>query len=59
MQKDGAIVLLGGNQGDAVSYKSFPAARIMGYRWPNEIPIPLKIDMPKINDIYELSTNEA
>ena len=29
------ITLLGGNQGDAVSRMSFPASRVLGYRWPD------------------------
>lgn len=30
----GGVVLLGGNQGNAVSIKAFPTSRIIGYRWP-------------------------
>ncbi|MEQ1716461.1 MAG: TIGR02594 family protein [Hyphomicrobium sp.] len=30
----GKILLLGGNQGDAVSVSAFDAARLIGYRWP-------------------------
>lgn len=32
--KRGTIVLLGGNQGDAVKYSSFLKAQVVGYRWP-------------------------
>lgn len=30
----GKIILLGGNQGDAVSVDAFDAGRLLGYRWP-------------------------
>ena len=29
------VVLLGGNQGDAVSVRAFPRARLVGLRWPS------------------------
>lgn len=32
--KDGKVVLLAGNQGNAVSIKAFPTTNIVGYRWP-------------------------
>lgn len=31
---DASVVLLGGNQGDAVSVAAFPRARLLGFRWP-------------------------
>jgi uncharacterized protein (TIGR02594 family) len=34
----GHVWLLGGNQGDRVSIASFPLTRLLGYRWPPEIP---------------------
>jgi uncharacterized protein (TIGR02594 family) len=30
----GDLLLLGGNQGDSVSVSSYPASRLLGYRWP-------------------------
>lgn len=30
----GKIYTLGGNQGDAVSIKSYPKSQVLGYRWP-------------------------
>lgn len=35
----GNLLVLGGNQGDSVSIKSFPRARVTGYRWPVDVPI--------------------
>lgn len=31
-----SITCLGGNQGDAVTYASFPRSSVLGYRWPTE-----------------------
>jgi uncharacterized protein (TIGR02594 family) len=31
---DTEVILLGGNQSDAVSIASFPVERLLGYRWP-------------------------
>jgi uncharacterized protein (TIGR02594 family) len=33
-----SVVLLGGNQGDAVTVEAFPRARLLGLRWPPVIP---------------------
>lgn len=33
------VALLGGNQGDSVSISSFPRSRVVGYYWPNAVPI--------------------
>jgi uncharacterized protein (TIGR02594 family) len=38
--KSGYIVVLGGNQGDMVSEKSFTTDRLVGYRWPLGVPVP-------------------
>ena len=35
-ETDGQVVLLGGNQGDAVSVAAFPKARLLGFRWPQD-----------------------
>ena len=32
-----SVVLLGGNQGDAVSEVPFKASTVLGYRWPTKI----------------------
>lgn len=31
---DDKLLILGGNQSDAVNIKSFPLTRVVGYRWP-------------------------
>lgn len=33
------IILLGGNQGRAVSIKAFPADHVLGYTWPAAVPL--------------------
>lgn len=58
-RSDGALMLLGGNQGDAVSVKPFQLSRITGYRWPNEVPIPLAVDLPQFTGDEQFSRNEA
>lgn len=32
------LLVLGGNQGDAVSIAQFPEHRVMAYRWPRDVP---------------------
>jgi uncharacterized protein (TIGR02594 family) len=33
------LVVLGGNQGDAVNTKAFPVSRVLGYRLPSYYPV--------------------
>lgn len=52
---DGKIILLGGNQGDAVSVAAFDAARLLGYRWPDEASVP-EASPPRasaVTDVFE------
>jgi uncharacterized protein (TIGR02594 family) len=37
----GNILMLGGNQGNAVSIAAFPRSRVIGYRWPAAEPFPV------------------
>lgn len=37
-----SIILLGGNQGDAVSVAAFPRENFVAFRWPAEVRIPDK-----------------
>jgi uncharacterized protein (TIGR02594 family) len=56
--KDGHLVVLGGNQGDAVNEKAFATDRVVSYRWPSGHPVPTAA--LKVSDgSFELSTNEA
>jgi hypothetical protein len=37
---NGDLLILGGNQGDAVNIRAFPRGRVLAYRWPpgRELP---------------------
>ncbi|HEO9044216.1 TPA: TIGR02594 family protein [Enterobacter kobei] len=35
---DGNLLVLGGNQSDAVNIRQFPLSRVTGYRWPSGVP---------------------
>lgn len=52
----GRLLVLGGNQGDAVSIKAFPLDRVSGYRWPDGIPLS---PMPLLVGSAEASRSEA
>lgn len=47
--RDGRLLVLGGNQGNEVSIRSFPRARVTGYRWPLAVPLP----------VHDLAAGEA
>ena len=38
--KAGNLLVLGGNQADAVNVKAFPVSRVTGYRWPTGMIVP-------------------
>jgi len=40
MDRNGDLLILGGNQGNAVNVRAFPKDRVTGYRWPLAVPIP-------------------
>lgn len=37
-ETDGGLVLLGGNQRNAVTVQVFPRSRLLGFRWPEDVP---------------------
>lgn len=43
---DKSIIMLGGNQGDAVSIASFPRSEFTAFRWPADVPIPVPSALP-------------
>lgn len=55
----GNLMVLGGNQADAVNIKPFSTARVLGYRWPGVWPFPERFDLPLLTSDGKLSTNEA
>jgi uncharacterized protein (TIGR02594 family) len=34
------VKVLGGNQGNAVTISTYPKSRVLGYRWPSNVPLP-------------------
>lgn len=57
----GNLVCLGGNQGNAVSLRSFQTDRVTSYRWPSDVDAPAAIgfDGLPVVDTEGLSINEA
>lgn len=58
----GNLMVLGGNQGNAVNIKPFSLSRVLSYRWPDGSPMPTKTGMdtlPVVMSNGKLSTNEA
>lgn len=56
------LMVIGGNQGDAVTIKPFANDRVLSYHWPksNDIPRELGIQyLPIVKSNGELSINEA
>ena len=53
----GNLLVLGGNQGDAVNVKAFPLSRVTGYLWPEGEPIPVG-DL-KVFGVAPMSGSEA
>ncbi len=42
----GDLLVLGGNQGDAVNVRSFPRTRAIAYRWPPGQDLPARPELP-------------
>lgn len=58
----GNIMVLGGNQSNAVNIKPFPKDRVLGYRWPSGVPLPGEIANTKLDVLHStgsVSNNEA
>ena len=55
--KAGNLLVLGGNQADAVNVKTFPRSRVTAYRWPTGEPMP-KGELP-VMAAAEFSKTEA
>ncbi len=52
------LMVLGGNQGDAVNIKAFQRSRVLAYRWPLGVPASVDATLPVLASA-ELSRNEA
>lgn len=53
------IMVLGGNQSDAVNIKPFSTDRVLGYYWPIGVPLPGEAPATTVISDGVLSTNEA
>lgn len=54
----GNLMVLGGNQGDAVNIKPFGRDRVLGYRWPDNSVTP-SAKLPLLRSDGRVSQNEA
>lgn len=54
----GRLMVLGGNQGDAVNVAPFDPLRAAGYRWPKGVPLPHE-PLPVLASNAASSTNET
>lgn len=59
VDRNGNLMVLGGNQGDMVSIKPFDKGRVLGYYWPGIYPFPERFILPVLKSDGKLSTNEA
>ncbi|WP_171334248.1 TIGR02594 family protein [Acinetobacter sp. CFCC 10889] len=59
--KHGNIMVLGGNQSDAVNIKPFSTSRVLAYRWcgTQKNPLASRYDLPVLDSNGKVSTNEA
>ena len=62
--KQGILMVLGGNQGDAVNIKPFAKSRAVAYLWPNKggkpaYPAEERYTLPLLQSDGKLSRNEA
>lgn len=55
----GNLMVLGGNQDDAVNIKPFARNRVLGYRWPSVWPDKSRFSLPLLSSDGRVSTNEA
>lgn len=59
VDQQGRLIVLGGNQGNAVNIKPFNKARVVGYFWPKAYPLPDGSGLRRIISNAASSTNEA
>lgn len=53
------LMILGGNQSDAVTIAPFSQSRVLGYVWPGVMPYPERYNLPVLHSDGRVSTNEA
>jgi uncharacterized protein (TIGR02594 family) len=55
----GRILVLGGNQGNAVSVRPYSADQLLGYRWPEGLPLPPDIQPLRESGVIQGSSVAA
>lgn len=55
----GNLMVLGGNQGDAVNIKPFSTDRVLGYRWPGIAPFEYRYNLPVLTSDGKVSKDES
>jgi len=53
------VTLVGGNQGDKVSYAKFPKSRVIGYRWPANPPITTPNPVPLEESVSDAANSSS
>ena len=53
-QANGDLMVLGGNQSDAVNIRAFSTSRVSGYRWPKDIPVDVQ-PLPQLSGTRSVS----
>ena len=56
--RQGNLMVLGGNQGDQVSIRPFARSRVLAYVWPGQAPLPGRYDLPVLDSDGRLSVRE-
>lgn len=54
----GNLLVLGGNQSDEVNVRAFSTERVVGYRWPTALPLPVPARLPVLA-AAQFSSREA
>jgi uncharacterized protein (TIGR02594 family) len=50
---DGTINILSGNQSNKVCVQRFAASRVLGYRWPDKVPLPVEVQPLKTSQVVQ------
>ena len=53
-QANGDLMVLGGNQSDAVNIRAFSTSRVSRYRWPKDIPVDVQ-PLPQLSGTRSVS----
>lgn len=59
VDKRGNLMVLGGNQSNAVNVKPFSKDRVLGYRWPGTAPREERYKLPVLDSDGTVSTDES